>query len=114
MTIKKQGEKKKKEAMTFSFSHPHQLVLMINTPPASPRPLSYIYNIIVDTKNTIFYKQSVKPYFEKSKTKLMVTKCPQLEVYVIVNFLSQVVFFLFLLFLGMVINETEKKKNYLR
>ena len=44
----------------------------------------------------------------------MVTKCPQLEVYVIVNFLSQVVFFLFLLFLGMVINETEKKKNYLR
>ena len=56
----------------------------------------------------------MKPYFEKSKTKLMVTKCPQLEVYVIVNFLSQVVFFLFLLFLGMVINETEKKKNYLR
>ena len=44
----------------------------------------------------------------------MVTKCPQLEVYVIVNFLSQVVFFLFLLFLGMVINEIEKKKNYLR
>ena len=42
----------------------------------------------------------------------MVTKCPQLEVYVIVNFLSQVVFFLFLLFLGMVINETEKKKNF--
>ena len=112
MTTKKQG-KKKKEAITFSFSHPHQLVLMINTPPASPRPLSYIYNIIVDTKNTIFYKQSVKPYFEKSKTKLMVTKCPQLEVYVIVNFLSQVVF-LFLLFLGMVINEIEKKKNYPR
>ena len=52
--------------MTFSFSHPHQLVLMINTPPASPTPLSYIYNIIVDTKNTIFYKQSVKPYIEKS------------------------------------------------
>ena len=114
MTTKKQG-KKKKEAVTFSFSHPHQLVLMINnTPPASPRALSYIYNIIVDTKNTIFYKQSVKPYFEKSKTKLMVTKCPRLEVYVVVNFLSQVVFFLFLLFLGMVINETEKKKNYLR
>ena len=87
---------------------------MINTPPASSRPLSYIYNIIVDTKNTIPYKQSVKPYTEKSKTKLMVTKCPQLEVYVTVNFLSQVVFFLFLLFLGMVINETEKKKNYLR
>ena len=97
MTTKKQG-KKKKEAVTFSFSHPHQLVLMINTPPASPRPLSYIYNIIVDTKNTIFYKQSVKPYFEKSKTKLMVTKCPQLEVYVIVNFLSQVVFSLSFVF----------------
>ena len=93
---------------------------MINTPHASPRPLSYIYNIIVDTKNTIFYKQSVKPYFEKSKTKLMVTKCPQLEVYVIVNFLSQVVFslsftlFSFFLFLFLVLNETEKKKNYLR
>ena len=109
-----------KEAVTFSFSHPHQLVLMINTPPASPTPLSYIYNIIVDTKNTIFYKQSVKPYFEKSKTKLMVTKCPQLEVYVIVFFLSQVVFslsftlFSFFLFLFLVLNETEKKKNYLR
>ena len=63
----KSKEKKKKEAVTFSFSHPHQLVLMINTPPASPTPLSYIfYNIIVDTKNTIFYKQSVKPYIEKS------------------------------------------------
>ena len=62
----KSNEKKKKEAVTFCFSHPHQLVLMINTRPASPTPLSYIYNIIVDTKNTIFYKQSVKPYIEKS------------------------------------------------
>ena len=85
---------------------------MINTTLASLRPSPTF--TIVDTKNTIFYRQSVKPYFEKSKTKLMVTKCPRLEVYVVVNFLSQVVFFLFLLFLGMVINETEKKKNYLR
>ena len=39
----------------------------------------------------------------------MVTICPHLQVYVVVNFLSQV-FFLFLLFLGMVIKEKRKRK----
>ena len=40
----------------------------------------------------------------------MVTIYPQLQEYVVVNFLSQVIF-LFLLFLGMVL---KKEKNYLR
>ena len=48
----------------FSFSHPHQLVLMINTPPASPRPLSYIYdcgykkyNILQTISETLLWKE---------------------------------------------------------
>ena len=97
MTTKKQGKKKERSHNVLLFPPSSTCANDQYTPCKPKAPLLHLqyycgykkYNILQTISETLL---------EKSKTKLMVTKCPQLEVYVIVNFLPQVVFSLSFVF----------------